>query len=94
VIHAHADVVLLALVALRCLVIVPRLLLLWGLPLSTVVELAWSILGVPLGTTSGIVSRLASSEVRITTSGNRGVVPHRCPSRGVLAILRKIGALC
>jgi hypothetical protein len=80
-------VVLLALLALRRLVIVPRFLLLWGLPLSTVVELAWSILGVPLGTTIGIVSRLTTSEARITTSGNRGVVPHRCPNRGVLAIL-------
>jgi hypothetical protein len=84
-----ADVVLLALVALWRLVIVPRLLLLWCLPLSTVVELASSILGVSLGTTIGIVSRLATSKARITISGNRGVVPHRCPSRGVLAILRK-----
>jgi hypothetical protein len=87
VIHTHADVVLLALVALRRLVIVPRKLLLWGLPLSTVVELAWSILGIPLGTTIGIVSRLATSEGCITTSGSRGVVPHRCPNRGVLVIL-------
>jgi hypothetical protein len=39
VIHTPADVVLLALVALQHLVIVLGLLLLWGLPLSTVVEL-------------------------------------------------------
>jgi hypothetical protein len=93
VIHTPADLVLLALVAFRRLVTVPRLLLLWGLPLSTVVELAWSTLGVPLGTTISIVSRLATFEARITTSGSSGVVPHRCSSRGVLAILRKIGML-
>jgi hypothetical protein len=92
-IHTPADVVLLTLVVLRHLVIVSRLLLLWGLPLSTVVELAWSILGVPLGITIGIVSRLTTSEARITTSGSIGVVPHRCSSRGVLAILRKVGML-
>jgi hypothetical protein len=93
-IHTPADVVLLALVALRRLVIVPGLLLLWCLPLSTVVELAWSLLCIPLGTTISIVSRLATSEARITASGSRGVVPHRCPSRGVLVILRKTRALC
>jgi hypothetical protein len=87
-------VVLLALVALRHLVIVPGLLLLWDLPLSTIVELAWSILRVPLGTTIGIVSRLATSEARITTSGNRGIVPHSYSSWGGLAILRKAGMLC
>jgi hypothetical protein len=94
VIHTPADVVLLALVALRFLVIIPGLLLLWGLPLSIIVELAWSILGVPLATTIGIVSHLTTSQAHITTSGNRGVVPRRCPSRGVLAILQKTGALC
>jgi hypothetical protein len=65
----------------------------WSLPLSTVVELAWSILGVPFGTTIGIVSRLTTSEARIATGGSRGVVPHRCSSRGVLAILRKAETL-
>jgi hypothetical protein len=88
VIDVPADVVLLALVALRRLVIVPELLLLWGLPLSTIVELAWSIFGVSLQTTISTVSRLATSEAHITTSGNRGIVHHRCSSRGVLAILR------
>jgi hypothetical protein len=39
------------------------------------------------------VSRLTTSEARITTSGSIGVVPHRCSSRGVLAILRKVGML-
>jgi hypothetical protein len=92
-IHAPADLVLLTLVVLWRPVIVPGLLLLWGLPLSTIVELAWSILGVPLGTTIGIVSRLATSDACITTSGNRGIVPHKCSSRGVLSILRKAGTL-
>jgi hypothetical protein len=65
-IHTPTDVVLLALVVLRCLVVVSGLLLVWSLPLSTIVELAWSILDVPLGTTIGIVSSLATSEARVT----------------------------
>jgi hypothetical protein len=92
-IHTPTDEVLLTLVVLWCLVVVPRLLLLWSLPLSTVVELAWSVLGISLGTTVSIVSRFTTSEARGTTSGNRGIVPHRCPSRGALAILRKVGTL-
>jgi hypothetical protein len=92
-IHTPADVVLLTLIVLWCLVVVSGLLLLWSLPLSTVVELAWSILGIPLGTTIGIVSHLTTSEACITTGGSRGIVPHRCSSRGVLAILRKVGML-
>jgi hypothetical protein len=92
-IQKPTDVVLLALVALRCQVVVSRLLLLWSLPLSTILELAWSILDVPLGTTIGIVSSLATLEARVTTSGNRGVVPHRCSGRSVLAVLQEIGVL-
>jgi hypothetical protein len=92
-IHTPTDEVLLTLVVLWCLVVVPRLLLLWSLPLSTVVELAWSVLGISLGTTVSIVSRFTTSEAHVTTSGHRGIVPHRCPSRGVLAILRKVGTL-
>jgi hypothetical protein len=92
-IHTPADVVLLALIVLRRLVVVSRLLLLWGLPLSTVVELAWTILSVPFGTTVGIVSSLTISEARVTISGNRGVVPHRCSSGCVLAIMRETRAL-
>jgi hypothetical protein len=87
VIHTPADVVL------RGQVVVPGLLLLWSLRLSIVVELAWSILDVPLGTTVGIVSSLTTSEARITTNGNRGVVPQRCSSGGVLVILWETGAL-
>jgi hypothetical protein len=39
------------------------------------------------------VSHLTTSKARITTGGSRGNVPHRCSSRGVLAILRKVGTL-
>jgi hypothetical protein len=91
--HTPPDVVLLTLVVLRLPVVVSGLLLLWSLPLSTVVELVWSILGVPLGTTIGIVSCLTTSKARIITSGSRGVVLHRCSSRGVLVILWKAGTL-
>ena len=88
-----ADVVLLALVVLQRLVVIPGLLLLRSLPLSIVVELAWSLLCIPLGTAIGVVTSLATSEAPVTSSGNRGVVPHRCPSRSVLKILRETGAL-
>jgi hypothetical protein len=92
-IHTPADKVLLTLVVLWRLVVVPGLLLLWGLPQSTIVELAWGVLDVPLGTTISIVSHLATSEASITTSGSRGIVPHRCFSRSALAILQKVGTL-
>jgi hypothetical protein len=78
-IHMPTDEVLLTLVALRGLVVVTGLLLLRGLPLSTVVELAWSVLAISLGTTVGIVSHFTTSEASITTGGSRGVVPHRVP---------------
>jgi hypothetical protein len=68
-IHTPADEVLLTLIVLRRLVVVPGLLLLRGLPLSTVVELAWSILDISLGTTVGIVSHFTTSEASITTVG-------------------------
>jgi hypothetical protein len=64
-----------------------------SLPLSIVAELALSIVGISLGTTIGVVTSLATSEARVTTSGSRGVVPHRCSSRDVLAILRNVGML-
>jgi hypothetical protein len=92
-IHTPVDVVLLTLVVLRRLVVVSGLLLLWSLPLSTVIELAWSVLGISLGTTIGIVFCFTTSEVRVTTIGNRGIVPHRCSSRDVLTILWKVGML-
>jgi hypothetical protein len=86
-IHMPADVVLLILVVLWCLVVVFALLLLWSLFLSTVVELTWIVLGISLGATIGVVTNLTTSEARVTTSGNRGIVPHRCSNGGVLAIL-------
>jgi hypothetical protein len=92
-IHTPADEVLLTFVVLRRLVVAPGLLLLWGLPLSTVVELAWSVLDVSLRTTISIVSHFATSEASITTGGSRGIVPHRCARRSALAILWKVGML-
>jgi hypothetical protein len=92
-IHMPTDKVLLTLVVLWRLVVVSGLLVLWTLPLSTIVELAWSILDISLRTSIGIVSSLTTSEARITTGGSRGIIPHRCSSRGVLAILRKVGML-
>jgi hypothetical protein len=92
-IHTPAVEVLLTLVALWRLVVVPGLLLLWSLPLSTVVELAWSVLNVPLGIAISIVSHLTTSEASITTGGSRGIVPHWCARRSALAILRKVGTL-
>jgi hypothetical protein len=91
-IYMHADEVLLTLVVLQRLVIIPGLLL-RSLPLPTVVELAWSVLGISLGTTVGIVSRFTTSEARGTTGGTRGILPHRCPRRSAQAILWKVGTL-
>jgi hypothetical protein len=92
-IHTPVDEVLLTLIVLRFLVVVPGLLLLRSLPLSTVVELPGSVLDVPLGTTISIVSHLTTSEANITTGGSRGIFPHRCSGRSALAILRKVGTL-
>jgi hypothetical protein len=93
-VHMPADVVLLALIVLRGLVVVSGLLLLlWSLPLSTIVELTWSVLGISLGAMVGIVTSLTTLETSVTASGNRGVVLHKCSSRGVLVVLREIGAL-
>jgi hypothetical protein len=89
-IHTPADEVLLSLVVLWRLFVVPGLLLLWGLPLSAIAELARSVLDVPLGTTISIVSHLATSKASITS---RGIVPHRCSRRSALAILREVGML-
>jgi hypothetical protein len=92
-IYTPADEVLLTLVTLWCLVVIPGLLLLRGLPLSIIVELSWSILDVSLGTTISIVSRFATPETGIAAGGSRGIVPHRCARRNALAILRKVGTL-
>jgi hypothetical protein len=69
-IHTPADVVLLTLVALgRLRVVSGLLLLLRSLPLSAIVELAWSVLAISLGTTICVVSRFTTSEASITTGG-------------------------
>jgi hypothetical protein len=93
-IHTSEDVVLLTLVALgRLHVVSGLLLLLWCLPLSAVVKLAWSVLAISLGTTVCIVSRFTTSVASITTGGSSGIISHRCARRGALAILLKVGAL-
>jgi len=71
-IHTPVDIVVLALVVLRRLVVISGLLLLRSLPLSTIVELAWSLLGILLGTVIGVMTSLATSEARVTSSGNKG----------------------
>ena len=94
-VHPPMDVVLLASVALGNLVVsgLLLLLLLWSLPLSTVIELAWSTLGIPLGTSVGIVPRLTTLEADIASRECRGVVPCRGVGRSVLAFLREVGVL-
>jgi hypothetical protein len=69
------------------------LLLLRGLPLPTVVELAQSVLAISLGTTVSIMSHFATSKASIATGGSRGIAPHRCTRRSALAILWKVGTL-
>ena len=73
-VNPSTDEVLLALVVLRGLVVVPGLL--WGLPLSTIIELSWSVLYVSLGTTVSVVSRLTTPEANIASSGSRVVDSH------------------
>ena len=91
-VHSPADIVLLAFVALWGLVIVPGLLL-WSLPLPTIVELAWSVLYIPPGIVVGIMSRLTTLETDITSSGYNVVVPRRGAGGSVLAVLWEVGAL-
>ena len=87
-IHTPADVVLFIPIALRRLVVIPGLQLLRCLPLSAVVELAWSLMSTTLGTIIGVVANLATLEACDTSSGNRGIVSHRCLGGSVLTILR------
>ena len=79
-VHPAADVVLLSHVALRGLVTVPRLLL-WILPLPTIVLLPWGILDIWLGTIIGEMSRFSTLEANIATGRSRVGVPHRCTAR-------------
>jgi hypothetical protein len=93
-IHTPADVVLLTLVALGRLHAVSGLLLLLRcLPLSAVIELAWSVLAISLGTTICIVSRFSTSEAIISTGGSSGIVSHWRAHRGALTILLKVRTL-
>ena len=71
-----ADVVLLSPVALRGLVIVPRLLL-WILPQPTVVLLPLGVLDSPLGAVVSIVPQFSTLEASVTRSRSRVGVPHR-----------------
>ena len=87
-VHTPADVVLLTSVALWHLVVIPGLQLLRCLPLSAVVELAWSLMSTTLGTIIGVVANLTTFEACDTSSGNRGIVSHRCLGGSVLMILR------
>ena len=68
-------------------------LLLWSLPLPTIVELAWSVLYIPPGTVVGIMSRLTTLETDITSSGYKVVVPRRGAGGSVLVVLWEVGAL-
>jgi hypothetical protein len=92
-VHTPANEVLLTLVTLQRLVVVSGLLLLRGLPLAAVVELASLVLAISPRTMIGIVSRFTTSEACIASGGSSGIVSHRCARRGTRAILLKVGAL-
>ena len=85
------DVVLLSSVALRDLVIVPRLLL-WILPLPTVVLLPWGILDSLLGAVVSIVPQFSTLEASVARSRGRVSDPHRRTGGSVLTVLRQVGA--
>ena len=85
------DVVLLSSVALRGLIVVPRLLL-RSLPLSASVVLSRSVLR-RIGTTVRIMTMSTTLETHDDPSRGCVVVPHGSAYRGVLAILLGSGAL-
>ena len=64
-----------------------------SLPSPTVIGLAWSSLGIPLGASVGTVPRLTTLEADIASRGCGGVVPCRGVGRSVLAVLREVGVL-
>ena len=86
-----ADVVLLSSVALRGLVIVPWLLL-WILPLPTIVLMTWGILDSPLGAVVSIVPQFSTLEASVARSRGGVGVPHRRTGGSVLTVLREVGA--
>ena len=86
-----ADVVLLSSVALRGLVIVPRLLL-WILPQPTVVLLPLGVLDSPLGAVVSIVPQFSTLEASVARSRGRVGDPHRRTGGSVLTVLREVGA--
>jgi len=95
-VYPPMNVVLLSFVALRGLVVVPRLLLLLlllrSLPLPTGVGLSWSVLGI-IGAMARIVTMSTTPETHDDPSRGCVIVPHRSACRGVLAVLLRGGAL-
>ena len=87
------DVVLLSSIAMRGLVIVPWLLL-WILPLPTIVLLPWGILDSPLGAVVSIVPQFSTLEASVARSRGGVGVPHRRTGGSVLTVLREVGAWC
>ena len=92
-VYPPMNVVLLSFVALRGLVVVPRLLLLLrSLPLPTGVGLSWSVLGI-IGAMARIVTMSTTPETHDDPSRGCVIVRHRSACRGVLAVLLRGGAL-
>ena len=92
-VYPPMNVVLLSFVALRGLVVVPRLLLLLrSLPLPTGVGLSWSVLGI-IGAMARIVTMSTTPETHDDPSRGCVIVPHRSACRGVLAVLLRGGVL-
>ena len=89
-VYPPMNVVLLSFVALRGLVVVPRLLL-RSLPLSTIVELTWCVLDIPLGAVVSIVPCFTTLETSVFPSRSRVGIPDGCAGGSILAILREAG---
>ena len=77
------------------LIVVSRLLLLLlgGLSLPTVTELAWRTLGIPFGTSVSKMPKLTALEASIASRRCGVVVSHRDTDWSVLTILLGSGAL-
>lgn len=69
---------------------------LWGLiftpHLLHLLVLHWSVLGIPLGPSIGIVTNLSTLEASVVHLSTRGVGLHLGARRCVLAVLLKVGA--